>query len=178
MKKAVERVQKAIKDKEKILIYGDYDADGITASTILKLTLEKLGATAIDIYLPDREKEGYGMKNEIIKKFAQENVKLVITCDCGITGNKEVELANQLGLEVIVTDHHLPPVNLPPAYAIINPYCEPKYPFKYLAGVGVAFKLVQALLKSKLPNYPITKLPNPEAFEKWLLDLGRKSHFS
>lgn len=161
MNKAVELINQTIKNKEKILVYGDYDADGITASVILKLSLEKLGAASVDIYLPDREKEGYGLKEEIIKKFAKKGIKLIITCDVGITGNKEIELANQLGLKVIVTDHHLPPEILPPACAIINPYCEAKYPFKYLAGVGVVFKLVQALLKNQ----------NMEAFEKWLLDL-------
>ncbi|MGC9049122.1 MAG: single-stranded-DNA-specific exonuclease RecJ [Patescibacteria group bacterium] len=169
MDKVIERINRAIQNKEKILIYGDYDADGITASAILKLTLEKLGAVAIDVYLPDREKEGYGIKKEIIEKFTKENIKLIITCDCGITANQEIELANQLGMQVIVTDHHLPLTNLPPAYAIINQHCEEKYPFKYLAGVGVAFKVVQALFKkiSIINN----QLSNLEAFEKWLLDL-------
>lgn len=170
MEKIVKRINQAIQKKEKFLIYGDYDADGITASTILKLTLEKLGAKEIEIYLPDREKEGYGMKEEIIKKFAERGINLVITCDVGITGNKEIELANQLGLEVIVTDHHLPSENLPPAFAIIDPYCEAKYPFKYLAGVGVAFKLVQALLHNQMTNIQ-SLVSNREAFEKWLLDL-------
>lgn len=170
MNKAIERINQAIQNKEKILIYGDYDADGITASVILKLTLEKLGAKAVDIYLPDREKEGYGMREEIIEKFAREGVNLIITCDVGITGNKEIELANKLGLEVIVTDHHLPPENLPSAYAIINPYCETKYPFKYLAGVGVVFKLVQALLHNSVSGIRQPATSN-EAFEKWLLDL-------
>lgn len=169
MIKAVERINQAVQNKEKVLIYGDYDADGITASAILKLTLEKLGIKSIDIYLPDREKEGYGMKKSVIEKFAKAGIRLVITCDVGITANKEIELANQLGMDVIVTDHHLPSAELPPAYAIINPYCEEKYPFKYLAGVGVAFKVVQALLqtlsKTAKPKF------NLEAFEKWLLDL-------
>lgn len=170
MNKAVERINRAVQNKEKILIYGDYDADGITASAILKLTLEKLGAATAEIYLPDREKEGYGMKDEIIQKFAQENFKLIITCDVGITANKEIDLANQLGVEVIVTDHHLPLEAIPSAYAIIDPHCEEKYPFKYLAGVGVAFKVVQALFRGQTASnqQPAT---NNEAFEKWLLDL-------
>jgi single-stranded-DNA-specific exonuclease len=165
MEKSVERILKAIKDKEKILIYGDYDTDGVTASAILKLTLKKLKAEKVEVYLPDREKEGYGMKEEVIKKFFQEGFKLIITCDVGINCFKEIELANNLNLDVIVTDHHLPPENLPKAYGIINPFLEPKYPFKHLAGVGVAFKLIQALLKKQ------EIISNSEAFEKWLLDL-------
>jgi single-stranded-DNA-specific exonuclease len=164
MQKAAERLGQAIDNKEKVLIYGDYDVDGVTSSAILKLTIDKFGGTS-DVYLPDREKEGYGMKEEVVAKAAKDKVGLIVTCDCGITGVKEIDLANKLGIDVIVTDHHLPSPagGLPQAYAIINPHCEPNYPFKYLAGVGVAFKLIQGLLLN--PAF------NNEAFEKWLLDL-------
>lgn len=172
MQKATERLRRAIEHKEKVLIYGDYDVDGVTSSAILKLTIDKFGGTS-EVYLPDREKEGYGMKEEVVANAAKDKVSLIVTCDCGITGVKEIDLANKLGIDVIVTDHHLPSPagGLPPAYAIINPHCEQNYPFKYLAGVGVAFKLIQGLLKLPVSNYPRTQLPNPEAFEKWLLDL-------
>ncbi len=168
MKKVVDRINRAIEQQEKILIYSDYDVDGITSAAVLKITLEKLGTKDLGVYLPDREKEGYGMREAAIKEAAKNKTSLIITCDLGITNFKEVDLANELGLEVIVTDHHLPLEQVPKAYAILNPNYDQNYPCKHLAGVGVAFKLVQALLEGKKKQEPDFKA---EAFEKWLLDL-------
>ena len=167
MKKAVDRVYQAIKTKEKIVICGDYDTDGITSSAILLTIFEKLGAKNISIYIPDRELEGYGVSEKMVKKFVKEKVNLIITCDCGITNLKEIDLANQAGIEVIVTDHHCQGKELPNALAIVNPQVNrEKYPFKTLAGVGVAFKFIQALLSDSR-----CKIENKESTEKWLLDL-------
>jgi single-stranded-DNA-specific exonuclease len=165
MKKAVDRIFKAVKRKEKIVIYGDYDADGVTASVLLQLTLKKLGLDSVDVYLPHREKEGYGLNERALKDLAKEKYQLMITVDNGISSPKEVKLAKKLGMDVIVTDHHLESTTLPKAIAVIDPKVEAEtYPFRYLAGVGVAFKLAQALIKQ-------SQLPNLESFEKWLLDL-------
>jgi len=167
MQKAVDRFYQAIKTKEKIVICGDYDVDGITSSAILLTIFEKLGAKNINIYIPDREIEGYGVSEKMVKKFIKEKVNLIITCDCGITNLKEIDLANQAGIEVIVTDHHCQGKELPKALAIVNPQVNrEKYPFKTLAGVGVAFKFIQALLSDSR-----CKMKNKESTEKWLLDL-------
>jgi len=167
MGKAVERIYRAIANKEKILIFGDYDTDGVTASSLLVTIFKKIGAENVDVYIPDREAEGYSLNMGAIEKFIQQGINLIVTCDCGITGIKEIDLANQNGIDVIITDHHLEPKILPQAYAIINPQLSrEKYPFKPLAGVGVAFKLSQALLKSEK-----CLIANKEAAEKWLLDL-------
>lgn len=165
MAEAVARVAKAIKKKEKIAIFGDYDADGVCGSVVLKSVLEKLGADVSGgIYVPDRAREGYGLNPEAVGKFAADGVKLLLTVDCGICENEDIELANSLGLEVIVTDHHLPGKILPKALAIVNPWqANDKYPFKELAGVGVAFKFAQALLSKDKKIQP--------GWEKWLLDL-------
>ncbi|MCX7778816.1 MAG: single-stranded-DNA-specific exonuclease RecJ [Patescibacteria group bacterium] len=169
MKKAVEKILSLIHQQELITVYGDYDADGICGTTILYLTLKKIGAR-VDYYIPDREKEGYGLNTTAIRRLAQNGTKLIITVDCGITNEQEVALANHLGLEVIITDHHTPLETLPESLVNLNPKIkDEKYPFKDLSGAGVAFKLVQALLrKSPVFNFQFS---NPEAFEKWLLDL-------
>jgi len=167
MKKAVDRVYKAIKKKEKIVICGDYDTDGITSSAILLTIFQKLGAKDITTYIPDREIEGYGLSEKMVKEFIKQKVNLIITCDCGVTNNKEIDLANKAGMEVIVIDHHCQGKELPKAFAIINPQANrEKYPFKTLAGVGVAFKFNQALLSDSR-----CQIENKEAAEKWLLDL-------
>jgi len=167
MKKAVDRVYKAIETKEKIVICGDYDTDGITSSAILLTIFQKLGVKDITTYIPDREIEGYGLSEKMVKEFIKQKVNLIITCDCGVTNIKEIDLANQAGIEVIVTDHHCQEEELPKAFAIINPRIDrEKYPFKTLAGVGVAFKFIQALLSDSR-----CQIENKEAAEKWLLDL-------
>ena len=146
MEKAVERIARAIKQQEKILIYGDYDVDGITSVSMLYLVLKQLDAD-VCYYIPHRVQEGYGISTTGIDEAAKQNVNLIISVDCGVTAIKEVEYARQLNMDVIVSDHHEPGIQLPDAYAILNPKCEnSNYPFQELAGVGVAFKLAQALI--------------------------------
>lgn len=145
MEIAVERIIKAINENEKVAIYGDYDVDGITSSTVLKRFLDERGLHA-DIYIPNRLNEGYGLNENAIREIAETKHTLIITVDCGITGNKEIELAKTLGIETVVTDHHEPAEELPKALAVVD--CkrkDNKYPFNGLAGVGVAFKLIQAI---------------------------------
>lgn len=145
MEIAVERIIKAINENEKVAIYGDYDVDGITSSTVLKRFFDERGLHA-DIYIPNRLNEGYGLNENAIREIADTKHTLIITVDCGITGNKEIELAKTLGIETVVTDHHEPAEELPKALAVVD--CkrkDNKYPFNGLAGVGVAFKLIQAI---------------------------------
>lgn len=145
MKQAVQRIINAIKNNEKTIIYGDYDVDGITSITVLSKFLKERGLN-VESYIPNRLNEGYGLNKAAIKKIADEGFKLIITVDCGISGTEEVEYAYNLGMEVIVTDHHEPLDELPKALAVID--CkrkDSKYPFNSLAGVGVAFKLIQAI---------------------------------
>lgn len=159
MGRATERIIKAIKENEKIVIYGDYDVDGTTATALLYLFLREAmgyGQEAIanthrlDYYIPERLKEGYGLNNNALKHISDSGAKIVITTDCGITNYEEVSFAKSIGLDVIITDHHEPSDRLPPAYAILNPkQPECAFPFKELAGVGVAFNLIIAL-RSKL----------------------------
>ena len=142
---AVDRIIKAINNKEKILIYGDYDVDGITSVTVVKNFLLERGADVTQ-YIPNRLNEGYGLNKDAIKKIADEGVNLIITVDCGISGIEEVDYANSLGLEVIVTDHHEVGEILPNAIAVIDAKRKDStYPFRELAGVGVGFKLIQAI---------------------------------
>ena len=148
MEKAVERIIQAKKNLEKIAIFGDYDADGVTATALLYEALTGLGFEKIIPYIPDRQTEGYGMNELAMEFLAKEGVNLVVTVDCGITNITEVEKARSLGIDVVITDHHHVPKKLPDAVAIINPHVENcGYPFENLAGVGVAFKLAQALYK-------------------------------
>ncbi|MFH1838333.1 MAG: single-stranded-DNA-specific exonuclease RecJ [Candidatus Kuenenbacteria bacterium] len=222
MKKAVKRIFSAIENQELIMVHGDYDADGICGSLLLIETLEKLGAKT-DIYIPDRVKEGYGLKEKAvdcmeqrnketkkqkntrtqeqetnkfqnlnsksqinsndqnsnnqneIKEKEKENAEiknqngLIITVDCGIKSVEAVEYAQKKNIDVIITDHHyVISKDMPNAFAIIHPKTEENYPFKDLAGAGVAFKLAQALLKEKQKT---NNEFNFEGFEKWLLDL-------
>jgi len=145
MDKAVDRIIKAIENKEKIIIYGDYDVDGITSITVLKKFLLDRNAIVTE-YIPDRLDEGYGLNKEAIKKIVDTGNKLMITVDCGISGIEEIEYANSLGIETIVTDHHEPGEILPNAIAVVDAKRKDnKYPFNQLAGVGVVFKLIQAI---------------------------------
>ena len=142
---AVQRIIEAYETKEKVTIYGDYDVDGITSISVLKSFLTELGMD-VEHYLPSRLEEGYGLNNEAVKKVAEQSTKLLITVDCGISAYNEVEYAKELGMEVIVTDHHECPEKLPRALAVLDPKREDStYPFSSLAGVGVSFKLIQAL---------------------------------
>lgn len=145
MEKATKRIIKAIKNKEKTIIYGDYDVDGITSITVLKQFLEERGLD-VDYYIPNRLEEGYGLNKEAVQEIAKKEYTLMITVDCGISGIEEIDFANSEGIETIVTDHHEQLDTLPNAYAIINPKRKDNtYPFRGLAGVGVVFKLIQAL---------------------------------
>lgn len=145
MNEAVNRIIQAIEKKEKIMIYGDYDADGITSITVLKQFLEERNLE-VESYIPNRLNEGYGLNKDAIDKIDQEGYKLMITVDCGITGIKEIEYATSLGIETIITDHHEPAEEIPKAIAVIDAKRrDNKYPFNQLAGVGVVFKLIQAI---------------------------------
>ncbi|MBI3951374.1 MAG: single-stranded-DNA-specific exonuclease RecJ [Acidobacteria bacterium] len=147
MRQAVDRIMRAIEQREKIIIYGDYDVDGTTSIIILRKVLEWLGAD-VSYHVPQRLVDGYGMKEEAVRQAHAAGAKLIISADCGIRAHDVVELANEIGVDVIVTDHHLPEERLPRAVAVLNPQRpDCNYPGKNLAGVGVAFKLVHALLK-------------------------------
>lgn len=157
MQKAVERISKAIDSGEVILIYGDFDADGVTSTALLTRTLMHLGAK-VEHFIPDREKEGHGLNSKIlVKLMAQKKPKVIITCDCGVSDVEQVSFINSFKIDVIITDHHEAPEILPPACAIINPKAQNALDEKLttkeiehlasLAGVGVAFKLAQALLE-------------------------------
>jgi single-stranded-DNA-specific exonuclease len=146
MAEAVERLHQAVVDGETIVIYGDYDADGVTSTALLTSFLSKLGIQ-VRPYIPNRYDEGYGLNLDAIQQLAEEGTDLIITVDCGVRAINEVALADQLGMTVIVSDHHTPGKMLPPAFAIIDPKQEDDpYPEKTLAGVGLAYKLVQAYL--------------------------------
>jgi len=146
MAEAVKRLHQAVVDGETIVIYGDYDADGVTSTALLTSFLSKLGVQARP-YIPNRYDEGYGLNLDAIQQLAEEGTDLIITVDCGVRAINEVALADQLGMTVIVSDHHTPGKMLPPAFAIIDPKQEDDpYPEKTLAGVGLAYKLVQAYL--------------------------------
>lgn len=166
MQKAIDRLHQAKIDQELIYIYGDYDADGVCGSAILARTLKQLDFK-FAVYLPHREKEGYGLNTAALDFIKNQNSKLIITVDCGISNTEEVAYANSLGLEVIITDHHQLPAILPAALAILHPQKPGEtYPFKYLAGGGVAYKLACGLIeKSELAAI------DKEKMQKWLLDL-------
>ncbi|WP_155997147.1 single-stranded-DNA-specific exonuclease RecJ [Streptococcus ruminantium] len=149
MDKAVDRIRRAIEDYEQILIYGDYDADGMTATSILKEVLEELGAE-VQVYLPNRFTDGYGPNLSVYKYFIeQQGVSLIVTVDNGVAGHEAIAYAQEKGVDVVVTDHHSLQETLPNAYAIVHPeHPDGSYPFKQLAGCGVAFKLACALLET------------------------------
>ena len=166
MKKAIDRIIAAINKNHKIVIYGDYDIDGITASALLHDFLLQAGAKKVEVYIPDRFEEGYGLNSEAITSISEAGADLVISVDCGVTAVEQASLAKKLGLDLIITDHHEPPEILPTGMvALVNPKLKGcKYPFTELAGVGVAFAVVRAIMQI-----------NPEILktgqEKWLLDL-------
>lgn len=168
MQKAAERFARAITSGEKIAVWSDYDCDGIPGGVLLHDFLKKTGAN-FENYIPHRHEEGYGMNVSGIEKLAKNGVKLVVTVDSGITDVVPVARANELEMEVIVTDHHLPQEKLPDAFAILNPNARPDetYPYKSLCGSGVAWKLVCATLATA----PELRKIVPEGWEKWLLDM-------
>lgn len=145
MEKAVKRILIAIQNKEKIIIYGDYDVDGITSVTVLKKFLEEQGLKTGE-YIPNRLNEGYGLNKEAVKNISEQGYTLIITVDCGISCIEEIEYAKELGMEVIVTDHHEPGEIIPDCLAVVDAKRKDnKYPFNQLAGVGVVFKLIQSI---------------------------------
>lgn len=147
MKEAVNRINTAIEKKEKVIIYGDYDVDGITSTMVLKRFLTEHGLE-VDFKIPNRLNEGYGLNKEAVKEIANKGYKLIITVDCGISGIEEIKYAYELGIEVIVTDHHEPQEQIPKCVAVID--CkrkDNKYPCNCLAGCGVVLKLIQAISK-------------------------------
>lgn len=164
MRRAVDRIRQAIEHDEQIIIHGDYDADGVCGSAILVSTLRQIAPTAkIDVYLPHRENEGYGLNLNTVAELADRGVTLLITVDCGSSNHDEITAANERGIDVIVTDHHVVPATPPPAYAILHPLMPGEtYPFQKLCGTGVAYKLAQALIRD---------WGQPIANEKWLMDL-------
>jgi single-stranded-DNA-specific exonuclease len=148
MDAALTRILRAIRDRERILIYGDYDVDGTTSVVILKTAIELAGGQA-DFHVPHRLRDGYGMRPEVVEAAAEAGVRLIVSVDTGIRAAQVVARAAELGIDVIVTDHHLPEAELPPALAVLNPNRpDDLYPEKNLCGVGVAFKLVQAIMKA------------------------------
>lgn len=163
MERVVERVKKAIEKKEKIGIFGDHDADGVSSATILSEGLEKLGLS-VDVYIPNKLTEGHGLNVTAIELFSKKGITLLFSVDCGTSNVSAVDIANSKGLDVIITDHHHAPDMLPHAYAIINPQIPDElYPFKDLSGTAAAFKVVQALYTTLLPQ-EIDQL-------KWILDV-------
>ena len=145
MDKAVDRIINAIENKEKITIYGDYDVDGITSTTVMEKFLIERGAN-VTHYIPNRLDEGYGLNKEAIEKISNDGTKLIVTVDCGITSINEVEYGKSLGLDIIITDHHEPGDEIPSAIAVVDAKRNDNtYPFRELAGVGVSFKTIQAI---------------------------------
>jgi single-stranded-DNA-specific exonuclease len=165
MNEAVTRLRHAIRGGEAIAVYGDYDVDGVTGTALLVPTLRALGAAHVVSYIPNRMEEGYGLNEPALAELADQGIKLVVTVDCGVRSVKEVAYANGLGLDLIITDHHAVGEELPPAVAVIDARREDdRYPFKHLAGVGLAFKLAQALLRAErqMPVSQDTALPQEE----------------
>jgi single-stranded-DNA-specific exonuclease len=157
--RAIERLRCAIDKREPVLLYGDYDVDGTCSIVILKKAIELLGGRA-DFHIPHRLKDGYGMRSDVIERAAQTGIRLIVSVDTGIRANEVVRQANLLGVDVIVTDHHLPEAELPPALAVLNPNRpDCGYPNKHLCGAGVTFKLVQAMLAgSSMPQARVSAL--------------------
>ena len=151
MEKSVERIHRAVDEQEPILVYGDYDADGVTATAIMVRCLRELGAV-VDYYIPNRFYEGYGPNADAFEEAVANGFKVVITVDNGISGVEEAKILAGHGVDLIITDHHHAPSELPDAYSIILAQLEPDYPFDYLAGAGVALKLAQALLDGEVPE--------------------------
>lgn len=165
MDRAVERILKAIDTKERFTVHTDYDTDGIPAGVLLHDFFKKVDAH-FENYIPHRHNEGYGLSVQAVERHAQEGSTLILTADCGITDVAAVARANELGVDVIITDHHIPHEKLPDAYVILDPKLpDNTYPFNELCGAGIAYKLVQALLSRG--NFDV-----PHGWEKWLLDMA------
>ncbi len=166
MEKSVVRVFEAIEAKEKVVIYSDYDCDGIPGAVILSDLFDKCGFTNYEVYIPDRHDEGYGLHEEAVKKFVADGVNLIITIDLGVSAKDEVLFAQSNGVDVIVTDHHLPGDNTSEPFAMLNPKTD-NYPYDMLCGSGVIFKFVQGFLFKYREYFNIN-----DGWEKWLLDMA------
>lgn len=165
MKKAVLKILETLKKNQKICVYSDYDADGIPGAVILTDFFKKIGYKNYFVYIPHRNMEGFGLNNKAIKKIAEQETKLIITIDCGISDVKQVDLINSLNMQVIITDHHEVGADIPKAFAIINPKQKKcTYPDKKICGSGVIFKVVCALITQK-------EFSIKAGWEKWLLDM-------
>ena len=177
MDKVVKRILSAIENNEKVAIYSDYDADGIPGAVVLHDFFKKIGFANFVNYIPLRNEEGYGLNHDAIESLVKEGVKLIITIDCGITDLQEAEFAQKSGVDIIITDHHIPGAKLPKAFAVINPKQKGcKYPEKMICGSGVIFKVVQALcirLNSKVRPLDSDAQGRTlgKGWEKWLLDM-------
>lgn len=166
--KAVDRILLAINNKEKILIFGDYDVDGITSSALMMTCLQPLGAE-VNFYLPNRVKDGYGLSTKVVKRAAENNYKVIITVDNGTTAFEPALVAKELGIDLIITDHHKPHDKVPDSFALVNPHQkECQYPFKEFAGVGVTFKVLSLLYETLQKTMPDVKMPD-KAYELLLL---------
>lgn len=167
LEKAITRIHKAVKDKEKIVVFSDYDADGIPGGVILHDFLNKIGCVNFENYIPHRHHEGFGLSMDAITSFKEKGVTLLITIDCGGADTEEIQYAQKNGIDVIVTDHHEIHGHVPKAYAVINPkQSDCLYPEKMLCGSGVIYKVIQGFLKTYGDEYGVSK-----GWEKWLLDL-------
>lgn len=166
MEKAVVRIFEAVTGGERIVIYSDYDCDGIPGAVILSDLFRKIGFKNFGVYIPDRHEEGYGFHSHVVESVLKNGTKLIITVDVGISSREAVFLAESKGIDVIITDHHTLPEELPSAFAILHPKVG-EYPFSHLSGAGVAWKLVSAFL-SKYRDY----FGVPERWEEWLLDMA------
>lgn len=172
MRTAVDRIVGALGAKEPIQLFGDYDVDGVSALTVLFATFRALGRSDVPVYIPDRYREGYGLNLGAVEEFGKAGIKLLITCDCGTSNVDEIKRARELGMDVIVVDHHKKAPMVPSALAILNPAFEDEqYPFKKLCSGGVAFKLACALLKELRYGEGMLLKPLPQGWEKWLLDV-------
>lgn len=165
MDKAVKRILKAIEAEEKILIFADYDTDGVPGAVVLTSFFDQIGHKKYHVHIPDRKTEAYGLTPESVEKIATEKASLIITIDCGITSVEGVKTAKKLGMDVVITDHHLPQEKIPACVAVVdNKQSGDQYDFKMLCGCAVAFQLARALA---------TKIDRPlkPGWDKWLLDL-------
>ena len=168
MERAVVRILRAVSEGERVVIYSDYDCDGIPGAVVLHDFFAAIGFSNFINYIPHRHYEGFGLSVEAIEKLHQDNATLIITIDCGTSDTEAIHVAKRLGVDVIVTDHHEPPEELPEAIAIVNPKVGDSYPFDGLCGAAVVFKLVQACLERGQEQGLFTLKPG---WEKWWLDM-------
>jgi single-stranded-DNA-specific exonuclease len=175
MQKIVDRIVKAVKSNEKIVIFGDYDADGICACVVFRDFFQKIGFENFEVYIPDRNREGYGLNLKAVDEFIKQKTNLIVTVDCGITDLEEIKKAAKENIDVIIIDHHLSPEKLPSAFAILDPKLEQEnYPFRDFCGAGLVFKVVSALVKCELFSAKGGSASGGKivpGWEKWLLDI-------